>query len=173
MKQALVLGLALMALTGCHSYSWKPKVPEDMRTVAVPTFRNESDVVELGSVMARQLLREFQREGTFAVRPAGEAALEIQGVIAKAEAGRLDYRRENASRSFESEMRVGAKVSVVDRRNGKVLIDNREYFAEVNFYGSSDMVAGARDASGRLAEELARKIVDDVVAGDWKKGEVK
>ena len=123
MKQALVLGLALMALTGCHSYSWKPKVPEDMRTVAVPTFRNESDVVELGSVMARQLLREFQREGTFAVRPAGEAALEIQGVIAKAEAGRLDYRRENASRSFESEMRVGAKVSVVDRRNGKVLID--------------------------------------------------
>ena len=42
-----------------------------------------------------------------------------------------------------------------------------------NFYGSSDMVAGARDASGRLAEELARKIVDDVVAGDWKKGEQK
>ena len=173
MKQALFCGLALMALTGCHSYSWKPNVPEELRTVAVPTFRNESDVVELGSVTARQVLREFQREGTFAVKSADEAALEIQGVIVKAETGRLDYRRENASRSFESEMRVAAKVSVVDRRNGKVLIDNREYAVEVNFYGSSDMVAGARDASGRLAEELARKIVDDVVAGDWKKGEKK
>ena len=68
MKKAMmyVLPLVFAALfaPGCGtSYSWRPAVPEDMRTVSVPSFRNESDVQELGAVVTRQVLREFQREG--------------------------------------------------------------------------------------------------------------
>jgi hypothetical protein len=46
-----------------------------MRTVSVPTFRNETDVVELGAIAARQTLREFQREGTFAIRRTGKTSV--------------------------------------------------------------------------------------------------
>ena len=52
-----------------------------MRTVSVPTFRNETDVLELGAVATRQTLREFQREGTFRIASQDDAALEVQAVL--------------------------------------------------------------------------------------------
>ena len=69
-----------IALAGCV-YSWRPSVPADMRTVAVPTFRNSTDVTELGAAVTRQVLREFQREGTFRIVRLDDAALEVQGVF--------------------------------------------------------------------------------------------
>jgi hypothetical protein len=65
-------------------------------------------------------------------------------------------------------MRVTALVSVIDKINGKVIVDNVEYSAGVAFAsGSTDLLTAKRDASGRLAEELARQIVDDVLAIKW------
>ena len=78
---------------GCSSYSWRPSVPETYRTVSVPTFRNESDVTELGSVMTTQVLREFQREGTFKIRREGDAALEVQGIVKQAGSASGGYDR--------------------------------------------------------------------------------
>ena len=51
MKVVLLAMLALCA--GCASYTWRSSVPSGMRTVSVPTFRNETDVTELGAVAAR------------------------------------------------------------------------------------------------------------------------
>ena len=88
-----VRGLAALALAtalaGCGtSYAWRPTVPERMRTVCVPTFANETDVSEMGAVAARQVLREIQREGTFRVATADDAAIEVQGVVKFAGSGR-------------------------------------------------------------------------------------
>ena len=65
MSKILPAVLAAFALAGCASYRWTSSVPADMRTVSVPTFRNESDLVEFGAVTTRQVLREFQRKGTY------------------------------------------------------------------------------------------------------------
>ena len=81
MKRFFPIAAALAVLAGCRAYTWTSSVPEDMRTVSVPTFRNETDVVELGAVATRQTLREFQREGSFKVMRPGDAAIEVQGVI--------------------------------------------------------------------------------------------
>ena len=56
----------------------------------------------------------------------------------------------------------------VDKRSGKVLIDNRHYQAETTFMSVDDSVTARRDASGRLAEDIARQIVDDVVGSKWE-----
>ena len=93
---SILLGLALC---GCGTdYCWRSSVPETVRTVAVPTFRNESNVMELGAVATRQVLREFQREGTFKIRATGDAALEVQGVVRSAHAGISAYDRRAGSR---------------------------------------------------------------------------
>jgi hypothetical protein len=72
-----------------------------MRTVSVPTFRNESDVVEIGAVATRQVLREFQREGTFSIRRSGSSALEVQGSIVKASRDPAAFNRGYGSRARE------------------------------------------------------------------------
>ena len=82
MRNAAFWLFAALFLSGCASeYSWRSKVPDDMRTVSVPVFRNESEVTELGAVAARQLLREVQREGTFRIASPGNGAISFRAAF--------------------------------------------------------------------------------------------
>lgn len=157
--------LAGLAICGCGTdYAWRSSVPQDMRTVSVPTFKNESDMQEAGAVAARQVLREFQREGTFTVLGPDDAALQIQGTITSVGGGVSTYDRRHGLRLAGQDVSAKATVSVVDKRRGKVLVDNRAYGATVSFAAGQDVTTAQRDAAGRLMEELARQIVDDVLA---------
>ena len=163
----LVLG-AWCLVAGCaSSYGWRPSVPEDARTVTVPTFRNESNVSEAGAVAARQLLREFQREGTFKIRTAGNAAIEVQGVIKSVSPAMAAYNRRAGARVAAYDLSATAEISVIDKRKGKVLVDNRKYVASTTFTAGQDRTTAVRDASGRLMDDLARQVVDDILNLKW------
>lgn len=165
--RASVLALALAACGCGANYRWRPSVPKDMRTVTVPTLRNESVVMELGSIASRQLLREFQREGTFRIASADDAALEIQGVVKSATPILDAYDRRSGARIMSYEFSAKVEISVIDRRRGKVLVDNRTYVAHTLFTAGQDRTTAMRDASGRLMDDLARQVVDDVVNLKW------
>jgi hypothetical protein len=169
MKRVLAAAIvSVLALAGCRtSYSWKSQVPADLRTVAVPNFRNESDMTELGPVVTQQVLREFQREGTFKIANVDNAAVEVQGVIRSAAASFSGGSRKTGMRVSDFRYSVKAEVSVIDRKSGRVLVDNRVYFAEAMFASGIDFPTAKRNASGRVAEDLARQIVDDVLAVQW------
>ena len=168
MRKLVLLAAACLALGGCGtSYSWRSSVPANLRTVAVPTFRNESDVMELGAVATRQLLREFQREGTFKIRSSDEAAIEIQGVVRSASSNINAYDRRSGMCVSAYKAEAEVEVSVVDRRSGKVLVNNRLYRPQADFMAAQDMTTARRDASGRLMEDLARQVVDDVLNLKW------
>ena len=163
----LALG-GVVILSGCGTdYCWRSAVPVEVRTVSVPTFRNESDVMELGALAARQLSREFQREGTFGIRSAGDAALEVQGVVKSARTDINAYDRRTGRRVNAYEFEAEAEVSVIDKRAGKVLIDNRRYRAQAEMTARQDLTTARRDASGRLMDDLARQVVDDVLRLKW------
>ncbi len=167
LSRAAAVALAAFALGGCGTdYAWRSAVPEGMRTVAVPTFRNESDLQEAGALASRQVLREFQREGTFSIRRTGDAALEIQGVVKSVAGGITGYDRRRGLRLGGQEVIATAVVSVVDKRRGKVLVDNRSYRASATTVSGQDVTTAQRDASGRVMEDLARQVVDDVLALD-------
>jgi len=167
MKKTLPIALAMLALAGCANYRWTSPVPAEMRTISVPTFRNETDIVELGAVATRQVLREFQREGTFKLASADDAAVEVQGVLKTASASLIHFKRAVSMRAYEQRLVVSADVSVIDRRSGKVVVDNRRYVAETTYFSDTDIATARRDASSRAAEDLARQVVDDVVSCRW------
>ena len=169
MRPAVALCLLLAAvLCGCGtSYSWRSSVPETMRTVCVPTFRNESGVSELGAVASRQILRELQREGTFRIRATDDAALEVQGTIKSATCDLSGYDRRAGGRRMTYRFDAVAEVSVIDKRSRKVLVDNRTFKAETGFTSGQDLTTARRDASGRLAEDLARQVLDCLLGLKW------
>ena len=112
----LVVGACCLSSGGCATdYSWRSSVPADARTVTVPTFRNESNVSEIGAVASRQLLREFQREGTFKVRMSGEAAVEVQGVVKSVTTAMSAYNRRQGGRVAAYDLRATAEISTVAR----------------------------------------------------------
>ena len=171
MKLLAVSGWLLavgVAMCGCSSsYSWRSAVPEDVRTGTVPTFRNESTVSEVGALASRQLLREFQREGTFKVRTSGEAAIEVQGVIKSVTPMQAAYNRRAGGRVVAYDLGATAVISVIDKRTRKVLVDNRKYVANATFTAGQDRTTAVRDASGRLMDDLARQVVDDILNLKW------
>lgn len=172
MKKTIPVLILLSAIAvGCGtSYSWRSSVPQDYRTVFVPTFRNESTVMEAGAVASRQMLREIQREGTFRIADDDEAALEIQGKIVSVTAGVSAYDRRSMLRMVAYGFTLNAVVSVIDRRRGKVLIENRSYTGETTFTTGQDISNAERDATGRAADDIARKVVDDLLRMDYNKG---
>ena len=172
MKSRLVFrALAAIALTtlvaGCAAYSWRTRVPPECRTAVVPTFRNATDVTEFGAVVARQVARELQREGSYRIASAEDAALEIQGELVSVALPVNARDRRTGARFRENRLEVVARVSFIDRRGGRVLVDGRTYTADALFAGGDDVATLARDASGRAADELARQIVDDARALKW------
>ena len=169
MNKFLLALVTVAALAGCRSpYSWTSDVPQKLRTVAVPTFRNESDVTELGVLAATQILREFQREGTFKIARPDDAAVEVQGVITDVYVTSNGGDVRTGNRTTDCSLMIRAEVSVVERVNGRVLVDNKVYTANTTFIvGPIDLLTAERDASRRLAEDLAAQVVDDVLAVQW------
>lgn len=164
-RQAMVAAAlaAVAALCGCAGYRWTSDVPESMRTVAVPTFDNRTMSAELGPIISQYALREFQREGTFSIRRTGDAALEVQGTVEKATRAAIDYDRSYGMRAKEYRYEVTVSVALVDKSSGKVLFEDRRYSGETTFLTQNDLLTGQRDAAQRVAHEIARQIVDDVV----------
>ena len=163
-----LMHISLCAMCGCATdYSWRSSVPSDARTVTVPTFRNESNASEIGALASRQLLREVQREGTFKVSRSGEAAVEVQGVIKSVSPMIVASNRRAGARVAAYDLSATAEVSVIDKRTRKVLVDNRKYVANATFTAGQDRTTAVRDASGRLMDDLARQIVDDILNLKW------
>lgn len=159
---------ALALLSGCAtSYSWTREVPKDKRSVLVTTFVNGSETQELGAVMARQLAREFQREGTFSLASEENAALEIQGNVVSADMVATGYDYRGGLRKMSADAKIVVEVSVIDRRASKVLIDNQRYEVEVPTTVETDYPNALRDLSGRACDELSRLIVDDLLNLKW------
>lgn len=165
----LALSAAVAAISvGCKSgYVWTSPVPPAKRTVSVPTFRNESEVTEFGSIATRQVLREFQREGTFKIKTNGDAAIEVQGIVEKIDTSVSGYDRRSGMRIASYAVTSEVSVSVIDKASGVVLLDNCKFTARASFTAREDYMTALRDASGALADDLARQVVDAVVNLKW------
>ena len=162
------LAALALCLAGCGAnYTWRSSVPDRCRSVTVSTFRNESSLSELGAVATRQIARELQREGTFRLRSAKDAALEIQGVVKSISSTGKGYSRLVGEMMSVRDLQAVVEVSVVDRQERKVLVNARQYVAQAKMTVLSDETTGLRDTSGRLMEDLARQVVDDLLNFKW------
>ena len=158
---SICAALAALIFAGCAtSYSFTSSVPKAMRTVAVPTFENRTLSAELGPIATQYTLREFQRDGTFAIRRTGDSALEVQGVIIDATRHGIAFDRAFGRRADEYRYRVTAQVSFINRKTGKVLENERKFSAETTFLAQGDTLTSQRNAAQRVAADLARQIVD-------------
>ena len=173
--KTVVLGLALGSialLSGCANYTWGTGIPEDYRTVAVPVFENLTEVSEMGPTVTQYTLREFQREGSFKVVRPADAAIEVQGVIRKMTRLGIAYDRARGMRASEYRYEILADVTFVDRRRGKVLLERKGLKGETTFLTQEDLLTGQKNASARIAQDLARQIVNEALAlplkGDGK-----
>jgi len=171
MKIRTAAVLLSVFLAGCANYSWRSTVPSDMRSVAVPTFENRTMSERVGAVVTQSVLREFQREGTCKIARTGSSALEIQGVVTEATRHGVSYDRNYGRQASEYRYIVKVEASLVDKKNGKVLFENRPYVGETTFLATQDVLTGEHDAAVRVGHDIARQIVDDVTFFSYPKAD--
>ncbi|MBO5642970.1 MAG: hypothetical protein J6S51_03090 [Kiritimatiellae bacterium] len=158
----------MLLLCGCASYNWKSTVPKDLSTIDIPVFRNETSLTGFGATLSTQVAREFQREGSFKLSTS--AAIEIQGVAKKTTISSRDLFAARTRRHREHIVNAQVEVSVVNKLTGEVVVESRLYEARTTVLADNDIVTAERSAAGRLAEQIARQVVDDLVHFNWKKG---
>ena len=170
-RTGFALLLPVLALCGCANYRWTSRVPDEIRTVAVPVFENRTMSAELGPIISQYVLREFQREGTFSIRRSGDSSIEVQGAVVKASRHPVSFDRAYGSRADEYRYLVTVEVSIVNKDAGRVLQANRAYTGETTFLVQGDLLTAQRNAAQRIAHDLARQIVDDVVSYPYNRAE--
>ena len=165
--RSLVLSMASVAImltSGCAGYQWGTAVPKEYRKVAVPVFENLTTVSEIGPIVTQYTLREFQREGSFLIVRPEDAAVEVQGVLREMVRHGVAYDRGQGMRASEYRYVIVADVSFVDRKNGKVLLERKGIKGETTFLTQNDLLTGQKNASFRIAADIARQVVNDAVA---------
>lgn len=155
---------AAMLLSGCAGYTWGTSVPKAYRNVAVPVFENLTEASEIGPIVTQYTLREFQREGMFRIVRPEDAAIEVQGVLRNMSRTAVAYDRGRGLRASEYRYVVVADVSFVDKKNGKILLERKGIKAETTFLTHNDLLTGQKNASFRIAADIARQIVNDAAA---------
>lgn len=155
---------ASMLLSGCAGYSWGTSVPKEYRKVSVPVFENLTTVSEIGPIVTQYTLREFQREGSFRIVRPEDAMIEVQGVLRSMSREGVAYDRGQGMRASEYRYVVVADVSFIDKKDGKVLLERKGIKGETTFLTQNDLLTGQKNASFRIASDIARQIVNDAVA---------
>lgn len=168
---AFIAAAAALLASGCANYRWTSRVPEEIRTVAVPEFQNSTSLAELGPEITQYTLREFQREGTFSIRRSGDSSIEVQGRVTKADFRPIAFDRGHGMRAGEYRCFATLEVSVIDKDRDKVLLAKRTYRAETTITVQGDLLTAKRNCVPRLAAEFARQIVDDVLSYPYNRGQ--
>ena len=165
MKPCLpVLAALLLCAAGCATYTWTSTVPQEKRCIAVPMFENDSGTPEIDALLTQYTLREFQREGTFKIGRLGKAPLKLIGRVTHTDLKSIVFDRNFGSRTAEYEYTLVAEITLVEVSTGKLLIDGQKVKAKTTFLTRGDMLTGMQDAGPRISKELARSIVDAVLA---------
>ncbi len=165
----LVVTLALLNLgCGYHTAGHAAQLPESVRTIAVPTFKNETLTYRIDQMLTASVVREFTTRTRYRITsdPGGDADAVLRGTVLSTAATPLTY--DTASGRAASVMIVVSMRVVLSDRAGKVLYQNPAYLFREQYEVSQDLASFFEEDSPafrRLSQDFARTLVSNVLEG--------
>jgi len=118
------LGLVIFvaAIAGCgYQLSGRPgSVPTNLRQLAIPIFVNSTAVPGVERVFTAAVRERFLRDGRVNLAPDSGLVTRLQGEVARYQLHILASNRDD--RVLEYRIETELRVTVVDRRQGKILL---------------------------------------------------
>lgn len=159
---------ALLGLAGCAGYHVGASVPQRMngvKTVAVPTFHNDTLVPRLESLSASTVIKEFQKDGTFKVCNAEDADVIISGSISKIRRRGARSVRADIVKQQEYNLSVTFNYTVTRRATGEQ-IDTGILIGQTSFFVSgNDINQDERQALPLAIEKASQRLVSRITTG--------
>jgi outer membrane lipopolysaccharide assembly protein LptE/RlpB len=162
--------LLLVSLLGCgyHTAGHAVQLPENVKTIAVPPFKNETLTYRIGQSLTSSVVREFTTRTHYHILndPSEDADATLRGTVLSTTASPLTY--DTATGQAASILVVvSIKVSLTDR-SGKVLYQNPAYLFREQYEVSQDLNSFFEEDSPafrRLSQDFARTLVSNILEG--------
>ena len=166
---ARLLPVLLCALAGCgyHTAGHAVTLPENVKTIAVPAFVNQTTTYRIEQMLTSSVVREFtSRTHYHILNDAGEADATLRGNVLSTSASPLTYNSATGQASSVLVV-VSMRVSLTDR-SGKVLYQNPAYVFREQYEDSQDLASFFEEdtpAFRRLSQDFARTLVSNILEG--------
>jgi hypothetical protein len=171
MKARRAAWLVLLVISGgCgyHTAGHAVQLPENVKTIAVPTFVNETSTYRIEQMLTSSVVREFTTRTHYHIlNTPGEAAdATLLGTVVSASSTPLTY-NSSTGQAASVLVVVSMRVSLTGRQ-GKVLYQNPSYLFREQYEVSQDLASFFEEDSPafrRLSQDFARTLVSNVLEG--------
>jgi len=167
----LTVGLMLVLVdAGCgyHTAGHAAQLPENVTTIAVPAFKNETLTYRIEQMLTASVVREFNTRTRYRIiSDAGDDAdATLRGTVLSTTASPLTYDT-STGRAASVLVVVSMRVMLTDR-SGKVLYQNPAYLFREQYEVSQDLSSFFEEDSPafrRLSQDFARTLVANILEG--------
>ena len=166
----LTLALLLLTTIGCgyHTAGHVVTVPENVRTLAIPAFLNQSQTYRIEQTLTSAVVHEFTTRTHYQILhdPSDAADATLHGTVLTTSTSPLTY-DSKTGRAESILVVVSMRVSLVDRQ-GKILFQNPSYVFREQYQVSQEPSSFFEEdspAMGRLSRDFAQTLVSSVLEG--------
>lgn len=170
MKARAFALLALLGNLGCgyHTAGHAVQIPENVKTIAIPAFKNETLTYHVEQMLTASVVREFNMRTHYHVvnDAADEPDAILSGTVLSTVASPVTYDTATG-RAASVLVVVSVRVQLTDRR-GKVLYQNPGYLFREQYEVSQDLSSFFEEDSPafrRLSQDFARTLVSNILEG--------
>jgi hypothetical protein len=167
MKSLLQLSSLLMLavlLTGCASYQLGSMLPDDIKTVYVPTFVNKTSEPMIETEATQAAIRELQKDGSLKVVGTREEADTLLAVtLTDYQLTPLKFERDLNTTADQYRLTLTAQVVLTRRTTDKVVSENPRIQGEADFPVAGDFTTSKKQGLPSAAEDLSHNIVESIV----------
>lgn len=167
-RYALLLALLLGTGCGYHTVGHTGQLPANVKTIAVPAFKNETLTYRLEQTLTADVIRELNTRTRYRVvnKVSDDADATLNGTVISTVATPLTYDTATG-RAASVLIVVNMRVTLTDR-SGKVLYRNPSYVFREQYEVSQDLSSFFEEDSPafqRLSQDFARTLVANILEG--------
>jgi outer membrane lipopolysaccharide assembly protein LptE/RlpB len=162
-----LLGLAfLLAGCGYHTAGRASRLPANIRTIAIPGFKNQTQTYRIEQLLTGEVVREFISRTKFQVvnNVSDISDATLTGTVVSALASPLTYDA-NTGRASSAVVTVTMRVSLTDH-SGRVLFENPNYTFREQYQVAREIASFFDEqtpALQRMSRDFARTLVSDIL----------
>jgi outer membrane lipopolysaccharide assembly protein LptE/RlpB len=154
----------LLSTTGCTGYKLGSMLPDDIKTVYIPTFVNETDEPTIIGETTRAVKEAIQIDGSLEIASSESQADSILEVTLKEYTlTPVSYERDARTTPNQYRINLNASIRLVRTDNGQTIVQYPLVQGDANFDFAADLTTAKRQALPAVSRDLAHDIVELVV----------
>jgi outer membrane lipopolysaccharide assembly protein LptE/RlpB len=165
-----LISLLVLACASCgyHTAGHTTTIPENVKTLAIPSFVNETQTYKIEQRLTAAVVREMVTRTHYHVvdETSDDADATLRGTVVATYTTPLTYDSQTG-RAASVLVVVNVKIQMTDRA-GKVLYENPSYLFREQYQVSSDLNSFFQEDSpafDRLSRDFAQTLVSNILEG--------